>query len=739
MGRFIKSVLLVSLSALLLSACTGESGGEIKRAVGYKAIALTQVRKSELDFSADKSLKPYADYLAKIHILDEEPSLKKLEGFLTYKDLTDLAKKMPNNTDLINWLDQKKDKRKGITEEDFYIFFDFWCKEMNTYGYVREMEDIVYGAINVRSKHVKEADREITTIAYLYRHGEYYCRDMGFLKGLFDKKLHMVAAGDEIIFVRGVTDKNVIYENVLLDDVSTDRLRFVVKDITRELKLKNPRLKDGLYNGSIANLHLEDSLVGEIQVKVKKIRGEVLSIADNRIEIGGVGMVQIANNFATYAYDNRGSEELNQIRLGEEVYDFYIEDGQLQAAIKSTEFKRDSIRVLVKNSNYSQSFHYMISLSSDSEMTVKVGEDVQTVPAGQVFEIANSDENLNRRIFIETTDKRYPIRVNSITRGQGIPGYFGRLEIVKRNDVLYLINDVEIENYLKFVVSSEMPSNFHIEALKAQAICARTYAYAHIERTGELAEYGAQVDDSINYQVYNNYPRTEATDRAVDETAGEVLRYNGKLISALFYSTSSGVSADGSIWGSDKSLYPYFQVHTITKEKRGVNFENEEEISRFLYSKQEDAYEKDMPYYRWDVRLNSKRIEDRIPEVGTIQNITITRRGPGGIAESILVEGSKGSITISGQNEIRYRLGHEGLRFQMNDGQEFGNFRTLPSAFITMYKEGKADGSTDFVVRGGGYGHAVGMSQTGAQEMAKSGMGYKDILKYYYDGVEIGK
>lgn len=738
MGRFIKSVLLVSLSALLLSACASGGDGEVRRAVGYKAIALTQVRKSELDFSNDKSLKPYADYLAKVHILDEEPSQKKLEGFLSYKDLRDLAKKMQDHTDLMNWLNQK-DANKYITEEDFYIFFDFWCREMNTSGYVREFEDIVYGAANLQTANSKEADRTLSTIAYLYRSGKYYCRDLKFLRGLFDKKLHFVVADDEIIFVRGVIDKNVIYENVLLSLENTERLRIIIKDTTREFALKDPKSIEGLYDGSIADLVLEDSGIREIRVKVKKIRGEVLSIADDRIEIGGLGLVQIANNFATYAYDNRGSEAIHEIRLGEEVYDFYIEDGQLQAAIKATEFRRDSIRVLVKNSNFSQSHHYTVSLSSDSEMTVKIGSEERRIPAGEAFGVANSDENLDQRIFIEATDKRHPIRVDSITRDQGTPSYFGRLEIIKRNDVLYLINDVDVESYLKFVVPSEMPSNYNMEALKAQAVCARTYAYAHIEQTGELAEYGAQVDDSINYQVYNNYPRTEATDRAVDETAGEVLRYNGKLISALFYSTSSGVSADGTIWGSDKSHYPYFQVHTITRDKRSVNFENEEEISGFLHSKQEDAYEKDMPYYRWDVRLNSRNIADRIPEVGTISDIAIIKRGPGGIAESIRVDGSGGSIVISGQNEIRYRLGHEGLRFKMNDGQEFGNFRTLPSAFITMYREKKSDGSVDFVVRGGGYGHAVGMSQNGAQEMAKSGMGYRDILKYYYNGVEIGK
>lgn len=457
-------------------------------------------------------------------------------------------------------------------------------------------------------------------------------------------------------------------------------------------------------------------------------------------------MIFAVNHIVAYAYEQSSydvskeasSKQDDTYGFAEEVYDFYAKE-EPAAEVKTTEYTKDSIRVLVMNSDHSKSFHHAISLSSDSEMKIQIGEEIKTVSPGEVFRITTSDENLNSKIVIETSDTRYPIRVNSISRSQGTPSYFGRLEIIKRNDVLYLINVIDIESYLKYVVPSEMPSTYSLEALKAQAVTARTYAYAHIQNTGELAEYGAQVDDSVNFQVYNNFARTAATDRAVDETAGEVLRYQGKLISALFYSTSSGVSADGTIWGSDKSGYPYFESQTITRKKQNARFANEQEISDFLYSKQMDAYERDYTYYRWNVELSSKELEERIPEVGTISDISIVERGSGGIAQSIKVEGETGSTTISGQNEIRYRLGNERLSFRMNDGKVLSNMRTLPSAFITMQKEQQEDGSFLFHVRGGGYGHAVGMSQNGANEMAKSGMNYKDILKYYYNGVEIGK
>ena len=95
-----------------------------------------------------------------------------------------------------------------------------------------------------------------------------------------------------------------------------------------------------------------------------------------------------------------------------------------------------------------------------------------------------------------------------------------------------------------------MPSGYEKEALKAQAVCARTYAWIHMQEHG-LEEYGADVDDSVNYQVYQNIPPQESTTEAVQETNGQILCQNGEPVETYYFSTSAGVTSTDEIWGAD--------------------------------------------------------------------------------------------------------------------------------------------------------------------------------------------
>ena len=433
----------------------------------------------------------------------------------------------------------------------------------------------------------------------------------------------------------------------------------------------------------------------------------------------------IATNYLVLA-------DTNRVNVGDNKYNFYVENGKLQAQVNA--YETNNIRVLVMNNNYEKAYHHTISLTSTADMTITKNLDTKKVPKGEVFLVSHLEESLSNGEKI-TVESNEPIKVNGLERGQGTPTYTGKLEIIKKDNVLYLVNELDIETYLKHVVSSEVPKDYNIEALKAQAICARTYAYSHLANNKELNDYN--VDDSVNYQVYNNYPRNENTDRAVDETRGIVLKYNGELINALFYSTSAGVSADGSIWGKPASQYPYLNSHSLTYEKKDIVFNSEEEFENFILSKQEDAYEKDYPYYRWNIKTNSKILENRISGIGEIKDIIITKRGKGGIAESIKVIGSSGTSVIDGQNNIRYSLGSKDIELNVNADKKMQGMDSLPSAYIIIKPKKNDNGKQEFFIYGGGYGHGVGLSQNMANEMAKSGMSYRQILEYFYDGVEI--
>lgn len=146
------------------------------------------------------------------------------------------------------------------------------------------------------------------------------------------------------------------------------------------------------------------------------------------------------------------------------------------------------------------------------------------------------------------------ITVLSVERSYGNPYYSGTLEIAAEDGSLVIVNELPLEEYLYHVVPSEMPVGFGVEALKVQAVCARSYAYRHIMNNSYRA-YGAHVDDSVGYQVYNNIKEQPDSTQAVKETYGQVMRSDEGVVAAYYYSTSCGYMSDLSLWGGEKEEY----------------------------------------------------------------------------------------------------------------------------------------------------------------------------------------
>lgn len=123
--------------------------------------------------------------------------------------------------------------------------------------------------------------------------------------------------------------------------------------------------------------------------------------------------------------------------------------------------------------------------------------------------------------------------LNSVSRNGNNPEYRGTIELGLNDGKIVVINELSLEQYLYAVVPSEMPSSYGIEALKVQAVCARSYAVSHMNN-GALSAYGAQVNDSTDYQVYNVTPENENSISAVKATYGQVLMYNGEIANTYF-------------------------------------------------------------------------------------------------------------------------------------------------------------------------------------------------------------
>ena len=294
-----------------------------------------------------------------------------------------------------------------------------------------------------------------------------------------------------------------------------------------------------------------------------------------------------------------------------------------------------------------------------------------------------------------------------------------------------------MEEYLKKVIPSEMPSSYEKEALKAQAVCARTYAFMQ-SRSNSYSEYGAQIDDSTQFQVYNNVDPDEKTAQAVQETYGKMLYYNENPITAYYFSTSCGTTTNAAIWDSDPEDMPYLRCLSLQTARSRLSFASEEAFASFIKKKNFPAYDASYPLYRWNFKTNGTIIASHVGGVGKITGVSVTERGPGGVAMKLLVKGSEGETTISGQNAIRSALGDASLTLTLMDGKTSDGWSLLPSGFLAIEETGTDEqGVVQFRVYGGGYGHGVGMSQNGAQGMAKAGIGYEEILKYFYDGVTI--
>ena len=264
--------------------------------------------------------------------------------------------------------------------------------------------------------------------------------------------------------------------------------------------------------------------------------------------------------------------------------------------------------------------------------------------------------------------------------------------------------EIALSDYLEGVVAAEMPALFPEEALKAQAVAARTYTMKKLASAPASEHNGAAVcDNPAHCKAYKpistfasqwndeseNY--TAKIKRAVAETDGEIILYNGEPISAVFHSTSSGMTENAKdVWGGDA---PYLVSVKSFGDEESPRFEEEKSFSCDEFC---ELFLKKYPTAKFDENPENWVSKISRTEAGGIKEISIGE---------VAVKGSD-LRTIYGLNSTNFTLLY-------NDGQM--NFKTK------------------------GYGHGVGMSQYGARALALSGKTYEEILKTYYTGVELGK
>ena len=386
---------------------------------------------------------------------------------------------------------------------------------------------------------------------------------------------------------------------------------------------------------------------------------------------------------------------------------------------EETEHSSSTIRVVIKTNGFQEIAHAAVKLQAEGGLQVTAGDEKRECQADEVFEIAPDDVLFQKgTVKVAAKVPEEKITVSSLNRGYGTPSYRGSFELFSSAEGIIVVNELPMEEYLYAVVPSEMPAAYEGEALKAQAVCARSYAYNQMQSMS-YPEYNAHVDDSTSFQVYGNSEEKESTIQAVKETDGKKLWYQGQVVTAYYYSTSCGKSTGVEAWG------------TVSKK------ENEYLQSVDICREDGSAYESELPWYRWKAVIPEKILSDLIElntatEIGTLQNVTVTKQGPGGVATQIVAEGDAGSVTVDTENKIRKALGGHGYQIEKKDGTKVESQTLLPSAFFQIEKK-----NGNYVINGGGFGHGIGMSQNGANEMAKCGKTYIEILQLFYQGIEV--
>lgn len=374
------------------------------------------------------------------------------------------------------------------------------------------------------------------------------------------------------------------------------------------------------------------------------------------------------------------------------------------------------IRVVIKTNGFQNVAHTQLELRAEGGLVIQAGEQVSEEKS---VNLSPDDVRFSEgtvRIAPKSEGER--ITIPSLKRGYGTPGYDGILELFSTAEGIVIVNELPVEQYLCAVVPSEMPASYQPEALKCQAICARSYAYCQMQSFA-YPEYYAHVDDSVSYQVYGNSKEQESSTRATKETDGKKLWYQNQVVKTYYYSTSSGHSTSVEAWGTN-----------LTEQNgylSGVS----------ICDAQGNAYEKELAWYRWEAKIPQKTLEQLIEwntgkEIGTLKNVEVTKTGVGNVVLELTVTGTKSTIKIETEHKIRSTLGGDGYEITKQDQTVISSTKLLPSAFFTIAKNGKI-----YIIRGGGYGHGIGMSQNGANEMAKAGKTCEEILQFFYPGTTV--
>ncbi|MEA3328537.1 MAG: SpoIID/LytB domain-containing protein [Candidatus Omnitrophota bacterium] len=335
-----------------------------------------------------------------------------------------------------------------------------------------------------------------------------------------------------------------------------------------------------------------------------------------------------------------------------------------------------------------------LSLTLRSSYQIKTLDTDELLKKGTGLKNAEIFPVSNGITLGDSTFKIYAVRIE--TKKQGAiylnnRRFRGKINLIRAPDqTLLVVNEIDVEEYLYGVLRGEVPYHWPLEVLKAQAVCARTFA---LYQNSVKNHKDFSLTSDVYSQVYGGKSIERFwTNRAVNRTLGEVLTYQDEIFPAYYHSNCGGHTQDAAyVWGVD--LEPL----------KGVK----------------DPFCGRLPFSRWERAVNLSEIQLKLAKtgykIGRIYSLAPGKKDDSGRVRNIKVTGRTGTVKIPA-NEFRHLIGVNLIKSTNFDVKITGE---------------KA------VFSGAGWGHGVGLCQWGAYSMAKKGYGYKEILRYYYPGAEI--
>lgn len=562
--------------------------------------------------------------------------------------------------------------------------------------------------------------------------------------------------------VAGSSEEEFYIENAYLKKAAEDGITFLYGGASykKNIGRLGAEVKEG-----VCDIVIQKGEICALRMKQDTIQGEFLSYDEYMIEIRGYGKLKHTENIPVYQiYGDVIEKKLSDVVLGNTEATYIVGGEQVCAILIGQPTNFANIRVLLLAED-GTNFRSEVYLQCDTNAALTCGDKTEKLAAETVVSAAEYLSADSVCTIVVTPDSEDGAVTICDANGKTLSNpYFGTMEVRCSAEGYTLVNEVALETYLTAVVPSEMPSSYEPEALKAQAVCARSYAYMQLMR-GDMAEFGAHINDGTSYQVYNKVAATDASKAAVYETAGQMLLYEGNPIEAFYFSTSMGYTDTEKVWNVEDT---YHYLKSVFLNTEGSMTDLSEDAAFLSYISQPgQGYDSDVKYYRWSAEADYREKTDKInqllvnrhavspkhiqffkagskealedisagtvAELGKVTGISSVERSSAGAILTLRIQYENGKALVKNEYNIRNILGCGIKKIVYADDTESTSVSMLPSAFCAITKQ--KDGT--ILLRGGGYGHGLGMSQNAANGMAKAGMNYIEILQYFYQDIMI--